>query len=219
MGKKTMPSRRAQKQNQYNKRKTVQQTEDRVRNIDYLMKQLNDESDSESESECEVNDQQSKIAKLFDSRLTLSFDENNKPTVVVEKKDGSIRRVDFYHTRDKYYHEDVFPGITAPNNFDNKAVRKMPYSDKLKYLRTTIPDEKVFELQNEIGKMLLEPENISVPGFLGKNKIEGIFDIDASSRIVSFTTSGTDKHRTIVKMSPKQMNKLVKRDFHLYPDK
>lgn len=47
---------------------------------------------------------------------------------------------------------------------------------------------------------LSHPKTISVPGFLGKYKIEGTVDIKMQSGLVSFTDGVTNKHRTIVKM-------------------
>ena len=37
-------------------------------------------------------------------------------------KDGSLRRIDFNQTRDKWYYEDLFPTISSPDGFDNQAV-------------------------------------------------------------------------------------------------
>lgn len=39
------------------------------------------------------------------------------------------------------------------------------------------------------------------------------------SGLVSFTDGVTNKHRTIVKMSPERIQKLAKDGFHLFPDK
>ena len=134
-------------------------------------------------------------------------------------KDGSIRRVEFDQTRDKWYHEDLFPDIVAPDGFDNQAVRDLEYSDRLAYLRENIPDESVIELQNKIGKTLSDPKTISTPGLLGKYKKEGTVDINMESGLVSFTEAGTDKHKTIVKMSPQRILKLAQDGFHLFPNK
>ena len=56
--------------------------------------------------------------------------------------------------------------------------------------------------------------------FLGKSKIEGTVDINMQSGLVSFTEDGvTDKHRTVVKMSPERIQKLAKDGFHMFPEK
>lgn len=134
-------------------------------------------------------------------------------------KDGSLRRIDFNQTRDKWYYEDLFPTISSPDGFDNQAVWDLKYSDRLAYLRENIPDKSVIKLQNEIGKSLSHPKTISVPGFLGKYKIEGTVDINMQSGLVSFTDGVTNKHRTIVKMSPERIKKLAKDGFHMFPEK
>lgn len=133
-------------------------------------------------------------------------------------KDGGIRRIEFDQTRDKWYHEDLFPNISAPDGFDNQAVRDLKHSDRLAYLRENIPDKSVIELQNEIGRSLSHPKIISVPGFLGKYKIEERIDINMQSGLVSFTDYSTNKHRTIVKISPERIQKLAKDGFHLFPN-
>jgi hypothetical protein len=48
-------------------------------------------------------------------------------------KDSSVRRVHFDQTRDKWYHEDLFPTISPPDGFNNQDVRNLPYFDKLNY--------------------------------------------------------------------------------------
>jgi len=134
-------------------------------------------------------------------------------------RDGGTRRIEFDQTRDKFYHEDIFPNVSPPDGFDNQAVQDLDYSDRLDYLRKTIPDRSIIELQNEIGKSLSHPKTRSVPGFLGKYKIEGTIDINIQSGLVSFTDYGTNIHRTIVKMSPERIQELAKNRFHLFPDK
>jgi len=39
------------------------------------------------------------------------------------------------------------------------------------------------------------------------------------SKLVSFTDGVTNKHRTIVKMSNRRIQKLVEEGFHMLPDK
>ena len=136
-------------------------------------------------------------------------------------KDGTIRRIEFNQTRDKWYHyhQNLFPNISAPNGFDKQALQNLKYSNRLNYLRENIPDKNVIELQNEIGKSLIHPKTVSVPGLLRKYKIEGMIDINMESGLVSFTENVTNKHRTIVKMSPKRMRKLAKDGFHLFSKK
>ena len=63
------------------------------------------------------------------------------------------------------------------------------------------------------------PKTISVPGFLGNYKIEATFDINMEYGLVSFIDGVTNKHRTIVKMSPERIQKLAKDGFHMFPEK
>lgn len=199
----------------YPQPESVELTQERVERIDELilkLEEVTDSSDSETEeTECPPG--------KFEVDFDFELDENGNPTLIIPMKDGSIRRIEFGQTRDKWYHEDLFPNISAPDVYDNQAVRDLKYLDRLDYLRKNIPDKSVIELQNEIGKSLSHPKTISVPGFLGKNKIEGTIDINMESGLVSFTDSVTNKHRTIVKMSPQRIKKLAKEGFHLFPNK
>jgi hypothetical protein len=199
------------KQNQFKKHKTG------LTNIDEQIHKLEEVTDSDSETE--ENECQIKPPGKFEVDFDFELDENGNPTLIIPMKDGSIRRIEFDQTRDKWYHEDLFPNISAPDGFDNQAVRDLKYSDRLAYLRENIPDKNVIELQNEIGKSLSHPKIISVPGFLGKYKIEGTVDINMQSGLVSFTDGVTNKHRTIVKMSPERIQKLAKDGFHMFPEK
>ena len=63
------------------------------------------------------------------------------------------------------------------------------------------------------------PKIISLPGFLGKYKIEGTVDINMPSGLVSFTDGVRNKHRTIVKMSSERIQELAKDGFHVFPEK
>lgn len=194
---------------------SVQDTQNRLDNIDEQIHNLEKVTDSDSENE--ENFCQIKPPGKFD--FDFELDENGNPTLIIPMKDGSTRRIEFDQTRDKWYHEDLFPNISAPDGFDNQAVRDLKYSDRLAYLRENIPDKDVIGLQNEIGKSLSHPKIISVPGFLGKYKIEGTVDINMESGLVSFTDGVTNKHRTIVKMSPERIQKLAKDGFHIFPEK
>ena len=199
------------------KPESLEQTEKRVFDMDKQIKKLEEVTDSDSETEKEKSEDKS--PKKFNVDFDFELDKNGKPLLIVPMRDGSIRRVAFDQTRDKYYHEDLFPDITTPDGFDNKAVRKLEYSDRLAYLRENIPDESVIELQNEIAKSLIHPKTVPVPGFLGKYKIKDTLDINTDLGIVSFTDDKTNKHRTIVQMSPEHIKKLVKDRFHIFPDK
>lgn len=106
-----------------------------------------------------------------------------------------------------------------PDGFDNQAVRDLDYENRLAYLKKNIPDKNVIELQNEIGRSLIYPKIISVPGFLGKNKMEKTVDINMQSGLVSFTDYGMNKHRTIVKMLKQKIRELAENEFHLLPNK
>jgi hypothetical protein len=201
----------------YPKTESIEETQIHLSNIDEQINKLEEVTDSDSE--IEENQCQIKPPGKFEVDFDFELDENGNPTLIIPMKDGSIRRIEFDQTRDKWYHEDLFPNISAPDGFDNQAVRDLKHSDRLAYLRENIPDKNVIELQNEIGKSLSHPKIISVPGFLGKYKIEGTVDINMQSGLVSFTDGVTNKHRTIVKMSPERIQKLAKDGFHMFPEK
>lgn len=201
----------------YPRTESIEETQRHISNITEQINKLEEIKDSDSETE--ENQCQIKPLGKFDFDFNFELDENGNPTLIIPMKDGSIRRIEFDQTRDKWYHEDLFPNISAPDGFDNQAVRDLKYSDRLAYLRENIPDKNVIELQNEIGKNLSHPKTIPVPGFLGKYKIEGTIDINMESGLVSFTDGVTNKHRTIVKMSPEEIQELAKNGFHMFPEK
>ena len=180
--------------------------------------QSKNKKSKESELEDNLTDQK-KTIKGVEIDFDYEFDKNGNPILFVPMKDGGTRRIEFDQTHEKWYHEGIFPNISPPDGFDNQAVRDLDYSDRLDYLRKTIPDSSVIELQNEIGKSLSHPKTRSVPGFLGKYKIEGMIDINMQSGLVSFTDFCTNKHRIIVKMSRERIQELAKNDFHLFPNK
>ena len=209
----------------YPKTESIKETQNHLSIIDQEMNKLEELSDAESEtsdSDSETEENQCQIKSPgkfeFDSEFDYELDENDNPIVIVSMKDGSIRRIEFDQTRNKWYHANLFRDIKAPDGFDNQAVRNMDYSKKLDYLKENIPDESVFELQKKIAKSLTHPEIISVPGFLGKQKIRGMLDINRKSGFVSFTDAVTNKHRTIVEMGRNDILELVKNDFHLFPN-
>ena len=194
--------------------KSIKETERYIYDIDKLINQKLSDSDSETEElECQI-----KPEGKFDVDFDYILDENGNPNLIIPMKDGTIRRIEFNQTRNKWYHADIFPNISAPEGFDKKDLKDLKYRDKLKYLKKNIPDEAVIKLQNEIAKTLSHPEVISAPGFLGKSKIEGTIDINLTENIVSFTDGRTNKHRTIVRMSNKKIANLTENDFHLFPN-
>ena len=155
----------------------------------------------------------------FDVDFDYDLDQNGKPILKVDMPDGTIRRIPFEKTRDKYYHEDIFPNIKPPEGFNNKEVRKLSLKDQRNYLRNNIPDEYVIKLQNEIAKSFKDPNIKSVPGSIGKRKERITLDINPITGIVSCTDAGTDNYRTIVKMKPQQIKKLAENDFNIFPNK
>lgn len=45
------------------------------------------------------------------------LDENGNPTIIIPMANSSKRHVDFYQTRDKFYHEDLFSVVEPPTSF------------------------------------------------------------------------------------------------------
>lgn len=111
----------------------------------------------------------------------------------------------------------MFPSISTPDGYNDKIVKSLNYRDRLAYLRRNVPDNKVIEMQNEIAKSLSNPKIRSVPGFLGKRKIEVTIDINLESGVVSVTNAVTNKHRTIVTMDDQEIEDLARRSFHIFP--
>lgn len=193
------------------KTKSVQQTEEYLYDIDKEINELEQLTDSDSEIDSETDKLKFKVDFEYE------LDKNNKPILIVPMKNGSFRRVEFDQTRDTWYHKDVFPNISTPDGYNHKIVKTLNYRDRLAYLRRNVPDNKVIEMQNEIAKSLSYPKILSVPGFLGKRKIEVIIDINKKSGVVSVTNAVTNKHRTIVKMDEQEIRDLAKRGFHIFP--
>lgn len=205
----------------YSKPESIEETKKHLSSMDKYIQKLEEVTDSESESESESEDNEYgiELPGRFDVDFEYELDKNGKPILIVQTRDGTIRRVEFEQTRDKYYHEDIFANATPPAGFNNKDVRGKDYFDRLAYLRTNIPDENVIQLQNEIGKHLADPNTFSKPAVLGKRKIKGTIDINIKTGIVSFTDAKNNRHRTVIKMTPKRIDKLKKDKYHLFPNK
>ena len=128
----------------YPKRESIEETQTHLANITEQINKLEEVTDSDSETEekeCQI-----KSPGKFEVDFDFELDKNGNPTLIIPMKDGSIRRIKFDQTRDKWYHEDLFPNLLAPDGFDNQAVRDLEYSDRLAYLRENIPDKSVIEL-------------------------------------------------------------------------
>jgi hypothetical protein len=184
---------------QYPKAESVQETENRVENIDEYIARMNEISDSESEEEqCEVVE-----------RITS-----------VVSKDGSITKVSSSQVRDKGKH---IPGFLSKKRlkgvFDAIKLKGLTYEERLGYLRNrdNLPDDVVFEAQEKIGELLSAKDTFRTPGFLGSQKIRGTVFINLRLNQFGFRDEGSNEYRTGGSMSDSKIRKVVTSDFHLFP--
>lgn len=161
-------------------------------------------SDDETEDEC-----------------PLSEESNRIKTGVT--KDGTFVHVEASQMRDKSHHIDDFIDLKdLEGKFDIDYVKTLSsYEDRLEYVRNkdNLPDELVYQMQDEVLEFFTDPETIPVPGFLGKYKEEGtaVF-INLKRNKVGFRDNSNYKCRTALTMGDKKIERLAKNDFHLFPD-
>nr|UDP55519.1 hypothetical protein orf238b [Schizostauron trachyderma] len=111
-------------------------------------------SDDETEDEC-----------------PLSEESNRIKTGVT--KDGTFVHVEASKMRDKSHHIDDFIDLKdLEGKFNIDYVKTLSYEDRLEYVRNkdNLPDELVYQMQDEVLEFFTDPETIQVPGFLGKYK-------------------------------------------------
>lgn len=154
----------------------------------------------------------------------VELDNHGKPTFIVIKNDinGTTimqRRVPFGKTSNKYYDIDIFPKLIPPKDFDNQAVIAIPYKEQVKYLTKNVSDADVIKMQGEIVKSLLEPNLKSIPGYLGRGKLESTLDINMATKTIFFLERVTNEFQTIAHLSNNQLLELQANDFHLFPNK
>ena len=73
-------------------------------------------------------------------------------------------------------------------------------------------------MQDEVLKFLTHPKTILVPGFVGKNKVEGTVFINLEMNKVGFRNYSNSRCRTAMSMSDDKIRRLVETDFHLFPE-
>lgn len=77
-------------------------------------------------------------------------------------------------------------------------------------------------LLKQVSSKILIPQrrfhNRQIPsGSLGRNKIEGTLYINQRTRTVAFVNKSNSKCRTIIKMSDKQLQRLIDQNYYLFP--
>lgn len=156
-----------------------------------------DDDPSESDDQCLIND-----------RLKIAV-----------SKDGSMTKVRASKVRDKciqiaeFISKNRFKG-----KFDVSKVKDLEYEDRLNYLsnKDNLPDEVVFEAQDEIVGLLSAEDTILVPGFLRVKKIPGTVFINLRLNQFGFRDENSCEYRTGGFMNNNKIRKLAESDFHLF---
>ena len=171
-------------------------------NLEHHFYSQEETSDDETEDEC-----------------PLSEESNRIKTGVT--KDGTFVHVEASKMRDKSHHIDDFIDLKdLEGKFNIDYVKTLSYEDRLEYVRNkdNLPDELVYQMQDEVLEFFTDPETVLVPGFLGKYKEEGTVFINLKMNKVGFRDNPNYKCRTALKMSDKKIRRLAETDFHLFPD-
>ena len=138
---------------------------------------------------------------------------------VTAASDGRKIDLEKKQFRDKAHHLDVFPNIEIPKTFDLDYVKSLDYKSRLEYVRdpSKLPEKTVFAMQMEASKFFRSTQTEHFRGCLGRNKIQGTVYINKRTRTVAFVNESNSVCRTIIKMSPDQLDRLKDRDYHLFP--
>ena len=148
-----------------------------------------------------------------------SEEEFLKELNVVAKNSGELVVIKKDQFRDKAHHIDVFPGVKIPKSFDLEHVKTLSYEERLKYVRdrANLPEKTVFEMQLEASKFFRASTTHSFEGSLGRNKIPGTVYINEKTNTVAFVNKSDSNCRTFIKVSDKQLQRLRKRNYQLFP--
>lgn len=146
-------------------------------------------------------------------------EENFLKSLYVTASDSKIVELEKDQFRDKAHHLDVFPKIKILKTFDLDYVKTLDYKSRLEYIRdrSKLPEKTVFDMQMEASKFFRSTQTKAFSGSLGRNKIEGTLYINQRTRTVGFVNKSNSKCRTIIKMSDKQLQGLIDRNYHLFP--
>lgn len=125
------------------------------------------------------------------------LDKSGNPILRVETKAGSEILLTYDKALEKYYHQDVY-NLEKPKNFDPKKARSLKPKDRIKYLKETVPRNKVIEFQIANAKSLSTESLTTVPGFISARKEPGTLYINKETGQVHFVNARTNIWRTTV---------------------
>nr|ULD15998.1 hypothetical protein [Cylindrotheca closterium] len=105
------------------------------------------------------------------------LDKSGNPILRIETKAGSDILLTYDKALEKYYHQDVY-NLETPKNFDSKKARYLKPKYRIKYLKETVPPNKVIEFQIANAKSLSTENLTTVPGFISARKEPGTLYIN-----------------------------------------
>lgn len=146
------------------------------------------------------------------------LDKNGNPIIKTVTKDKREILIPYEQALFKYYHQDVYDHIEQPKNFDQKYLESLGYEDRLKYLKATIPKDKVVEFQIANATSLSTEDYRSVPGFISSTKEPGTLYINKRTFQIHFINDKTNLWRTTVRLNKEKLLKLTQNEFHLFPN-
>lgn len=169
----------------------------------------------QSAEQCELEEEFKKDKKY--GGFAYKLDKSGNPILRVETKAGSEILLTYDKALEKYYHQDVY-NLETPKNFDSKKARSLKLKDRIKYLKETVPPNKVIEFQIANAKSLSTENLTTVPGFISARKEPGTLYINEETGQVHFVNARTNIWRTTVIKTRTGLINLAQNDFHLFPD-
>jgi len=174
-------------------------------------------SGKKSETKAEKKERELKESIAAKKELNNKRKKDNQPLVTLMIKDGKRWFAKRSQIRDKFYHfPDVFGSDTPaslPIEELNRLANNVPYSERLKVLRSDkLPEKFVEAAGSDLRKACLDPNTVVKPGTFGKNmeargvgkSTEGyIFYNEKTKQAFFFDSNG---FRTAIKPNPKQMD-------------
>ena len=171
--------------------------------------------EKKSAEQCELNDEFINDNK-YDG-FSYKFDKNGNPIIRVETKEGHEILITYDKALEKYYHQDAY-NLEKPKNFDAQKARSLEPKERIKYLKETVPRNKVIEFQIANAKSLSTENLTKVSGCISAKKERGTLYINTETYQIHFVNERTNTWRTTVIKTQAGLIKLAKDRFHLFPD-
>ena len=169
----------------------------------------------QSAEQCELEDEFKKDDK-YDG-FPYKLDKSVNYILRVKTKAGSEILLTYDKALEKYYHQDVY-NLEKPKNFDPKKARSLKPKDRIKYLKETVPRNKVIEFQIANAKSLSSESLTTVPRFISAQKEPGTLYVNKETGQVHFVNARTNIWRTTVIKTRRGLVNLAKNRFHLFPN-